>query len=286
MKVRKISPLIGAEVTGVDLSRPVDSKAENALKETIAENITMVIRDQNLTPENLQAIAQMFGEVMTQDHPKYSFPSLPNIKRHSNRNLDTAGKPVMEGTVWHTDGAHLPRPPKYTMLHAVELPDKGGNTNIVNMRTGYESLPAEMRKRLGSMRTINVRLSSRAPDQNFNNIAIMAAGGQVPNVHPLVRTIPDNGKKTLWFNPNTVENIEGMDPEQSHDFLDGLIEKILKPQFIYSHEWKIGDLLMWDNRCSMHKVDFDYDRSQHRLHYHAMTLGERPYGDALMAEFN
>lgn len=284
MKVRSISPHIGAEVTDIDLSKPVDAETERLLKETIAENVAMVVRDQTLTPEDLYRVAQMFGEVMDQDHPKYSFPGLPHIKRHSNRNLDTAGNRVKEGTLWHTDGAYRLRPPKYTMLHAVELPDSGGNTNVVNLRAGYESLPAKTRRRLDAMRTHNVRLATHAPDTNYNNRAIMDAGGPPPNVHPLVRTIPDNGKKTLWFNPNTVEYIDDMDPEETQAFLQDLLKDLLKPEFTYSHVWRVGDLLMWDNRSSMHKVDFDYDVNQHRLHYHAMTLGERPFGDALQEE--
>jgi taurine dioxygenase len=284
MKIHKISENVGAEVTGVDLSMPVDAVIEKALKDTLADNIAMVVRDQKLTPENLYAVAQMFGEVMDQDHPKYSFPGLPHIKRHSNRNLDTAGNPVKEGSVWHTDGAFRLRPPKYTLLHAVELPDKGGNTSIANMCAAYKSLPTEKRQQLDTIRMACVRRGSRSKDPNYNNVAIMAAGGQVPNTHPLVRTIPETGNKTVWFNRNAVDFIEGMDPEQSYDFLTDLLDDLLKPEFIYSHTWKIGDLLMWDNRCSMHMVDFDYDANQHRLHYHAMTLGERPYGDALIAE--
>lgn len=277
MQITKLSTHVGVEVTGIDLRQPLDAQTARLLKTSLIDNIAMVIRDQKLTPEDLFRVAQSFGEVMDQDHPKYSFPGLPAIKRHSNRNLDTGGNPVKEGIYWHTDGAYRERPPQFTMLHAVELPDSGGNTNVANLRAGYQSLPEDFRRRLAGMRTHNVRLASRAEDRNYNNLHIMRQGGQVPIEHPLVRTNADNGQKGLWFNPQTVENIVGMDPEETQDFLRDLMAQVIRPEFVYAHKWRLGDLLMWDNRSSMHKVNFDYDTSQHRLLYHAMTLGERPF---------
>ncbi len=277
MTVRKISEQIGVEVTGIDLSKPQDAATQKRLHDLVVENMAMVIPNQHLTPEQFQEAAKNFGELMDQDHPKYSFPGMPSIKRHSSFNLGADGQPIKEGIRWHTDGAYRLNPPKFTILYAVELPNKGGNTNVCNMRTAYEALPEDYRKKIDAMKTANVRQGSAARDKyNANNAAIMAAGGQVPNVHPLVRTNPDNGKKGIWMNPTAVENIVGMDPEASQDFLSDLMARTVREPFIYAHTWKVGDLVLWDNRQSMHKVDFDYDRSQHRLHYHAMTKGERP----------
>ena len=277
MQIKKITEHVGVEVTGIDLRQPLADETRQQLKRAVVDNIAMVIRDQTLTPEEFFRVAQNFGEVMDQDHPKYSFPGLPSIKRHSNRNVDTAGNPVKEGIYWHTDGAYRERPPQFTMLYAVELPDSGGDTSVVNLRAGYRSLPDDLRRRLDGMRTQNVRLASQAEDRNYNNLHIMQQGGQVPTEHPLVRTNADNGEKGLWFNPQTVEHIVGMDPEETQDFLRDLMAQVIRPEFTYSHRWRVGDLVMWDNRSSMHKVDFDYDKSQHRLHYHTMTLGERPF---------
>jgi len=92
-----------------------------------------------------------------------------------------------------------------------------------------------------------------------------------------VRIIEDNGEKTLWFNPTKVDYIDGMDAESTQDFLRELMDETIVPPFIYSHRWKLGDILIWDTRQSMHKVDSENDCSQHRLHYHAMTKGERPH---------
>jgi len=278
MKVRKISDNIGVEVTGLDLSKPVDAATRKQLHDLVVENVAMVIRDQRLTPEQFQDAARTFGELTTQDHPKYSFPGMPCIKRHSSFNLAVDGKPVKEGIHWHTDGAHLLNPPKFTMLYAIEVPDVGGNTNVVNLRAAYRALPEDVRNKLDTMQSANVRLASKSRDRyNANNIAIMEAGGQVPTMHPLVRTTGDCNEKGLWFNPATIDRIDDLDPEATQEFLHDLIGKTILPQFTYSHRWKVGDFVLWDNRQSMHKVDFDYDRSQHRLHYHAMTKGERPH---------
>lgn len=278
MTVRKISENIGVEITGIDLRKSLDAAAKKRLSDLAIANVVMVIRDQHLTPEQFQEAAKIFGELMDQDHPKYSFPGMPSVKRHSSFNLAADGQPVKEGIHWHTDGAYRLNPPKFTILYAVELPSSGGNTNVVNMRAAYRALPAELRKKLDTMQTANVRLAPNSRDRyNANNIAIMAAGGQAPNMHPLVRTNDDNGEKGLWFNPAAVDYIVGMDPESTQDFLSDLMDKTILPPFTYAHQWQVGDILVWDNRQSMHKVDFDYDRSQHRLHFHAMTKGERPH---------
>ncbi len=277
MTIRRISENIGAEVFGIDLSQTLDKATQKAIYDALVDNIALVFHHQTLTPEQFCAFAQTLGEVMDQDHPKYSFPGLPGIKRHSNQNLDITGKPVKEGLRWHTDGTHRLHPPKFTILHALEVPDKGGNTNVVNMRLGYSTLPADLRQRVDGMQTANVRLAAASKvKHNNNNIHLMAEGKHVPIMHPLVRTNPDNGTKALYFNPNKTEYIVGMSPEESQDFLEDLMERTIRPEFIYSHTWRVGDVLMWDNRSSQHKVNFDYDPNQHRLMHHATVLGERP----------
>jgi taurine dioxygenase len=278
MTVRKMSEHIGVEVTNIDLRQPLDAATKKRLHDLVVDNIVMVVRDQHFTPEEFHEAAKVFGELMDQDHPKYSFPGMPSVKRHSSFNLASDGQPVKEGIRWHTDGAFRLNPPKFTILYAVELPDSGGNTNVCNMRAAYRALPDDYRDKLDAMKTANVRQGSAARDKyNANNLAIMQAGGQVPNIHPLVRTNADNGEMGIWMNPTAIENIVGMDPESSQEFLADLMDRTVRPPFTYAHQWKVGDLVLWDNRQSMHKVDFDYDRSQHRLHYHAMTKGERPF---------
>lgn len=277
MKIRKLSPNIGAEVTGVDL-RHVDAETARLLNRTVLENVCMVIRDQHLTPEEFNAAAGIFGEVIVQDHPRYSFPGLPGVKRYSNFNTNVEGKRDQTAGHWHTDGAFRDIPPKFVLLYAVEIPDTGGDTDVVNMRTAYQALPEAMRRKLEPLKTANVRASSSARTHlSADNLAIMAQGDQVPNIHPLVRTIEGVGEKGLYFDPSRVEYIVGMDPEASQDLLEEVLRMVIRPEFTYRHKWSLGDLLIFDNRASLHRATYEYDWNQHRLMYHAMIKGERPH---------
>ncbi len=278
MQIRKLTPHIGCEVTGVDLNRPLDDETKRQLNQAIAENICMVIRGQHFTPGEFDRAMRIFGDVMDQDHPRYSFPGLPGIKRYSNFNVDVSGQRVKGADHWHSDGAYRERPPKFTILYALELPSTGGNTDVVSMRAGYLALPQDQRRRLDAMQTVNVRLGSKArTGLSPNNAAIMAEGKEKPNIHPLVRTVDRVTQKGLWFDTSRVEHIVGMDPEESQDFLHDLLSKVIRPEYTYSHQWRLGDVFMWDNRSSMHRANYDYDESQHRLMYQATILGERPH---------
>ena len=208
MQIRKLSPNIGAEVTGVDL-RHVDAETARLLNRTVLDNVCMVIRDQHLTPEEFNTVAGLFGEVIVQDHPRYSFPGLPGVKRYSNFNTNVEGQRDKTAGHWHTDGAFREVPPKF--------------------------------------------------------------------VHPLVRTIEGVGEKGLYFDPSRVEYILGMDPEASQDLLQEVLGMVIRPEFTYRHKWRLGDLLIFDNRASLHRATYEYDWNQHRLMYHAMIAGERPH---------
>ena len=277
MRIRKIAPTVGCEVTGVDL-RHVDAATARQLNQAVIENVCMVIRDQTLTPEQFNEAAKIFGDVIDQDHPRYAFPGLPGVKRYSNYNTGVDGNRQQSAGHWHTDSAFRETPPKFVLLYAVEIPDTGGDTEIVNMRAAYQALPEDLRRQLEPLKTANVRASSHARTKvNADNLVIMARGDQVPSIHPLVRTIDGVGDKCLYFDPSRVEYIVGMDPEASQDLLQDLIGKVVQPPFIYAHKWRLGDLLIFDNRASLHRATYNYDWNQHRLMYHAMIKGERPY---------
>lgn len=277
MEIKAIPDTFGVEVTGIDLRQPIDEATQKALHQAAADHIWMVIRDQKLTPEQYSKAVTCFGEVMDLDHPKYGFPGLPGIKRHSNHNLDVSGVRLRDGEHWHTDGTFRERPPKFTILYAVELPSSGGDTKIMNMRGAYDSLPAAERAALDKLQTASVRqAASSRYKTSANNAAIMAQGDQVAAIHPLVRAIPETGRKCLWFSASRVEYIIGMDPEASQALLQDLMDRLIRPEFIYSHAWRVGDMFLWDNRQSLHMAMFDYDPEEHRLLYNCSTLGERP----------
>jgi taurine dioxygenase len=237
----------------------------------------LVIRDQTFSPPQFLAAVALFGEPREQVYPQYEVPGCPLVHEVSNHHRDKAGVQVKHGPRWHTDHTNHVYPPKYTSLYAVELPDRGGATSVVNMRAGYDALPEAIKHRIDGMQTANVYVGSAAPAANGTAAEAQRELDPVPVLQPLVRTNPDSGSKALYFNPNKTENIVGMGPEESQALLDDLVGRAVRPEYIYEHAWRPGDMLIWDNRSAMHKAGFDYDQSQHRLLYRALVKGELPH---------
>ncbi len=276
MKITKLSEHIGAEVTGIDLRQPVDAATRKQLYDALVENITLVVRNQDFTPEQYVAAVSLFGELMPDESEKNRLPEQPLIGLINSRAIDREGKRVMTGERWHSDHVNQPQPPKFTCLYAVKLPDKGGATNIANTRAGFATLPADLKKRIEGMKTVNVIIGSASKSVNADRRAWQAEAAPPPVIHPLVRTHPDAGTKALYFHPNKVENIVGMSPEDSQVLLEDLTERALKPEYVYSHQWRPGDMLIWDNRSAFHRASFDYDPAQHRLLYRTLVKGDTP----------
>ena len=277
LQVNKLSPNIGAEVLGVDLSKPLDEATRRELNAAVVDNIALVIRNQDLTPQQYLHAMENFGEIMPQHFTQYALPDCPMVHEVSNRHTDKAGKRVKHGAGWHTDHTNHERPPKYTCLYAVALPSSGGDTGVVNMRAGYESLPEAMRQKIQGMKTVNVFLGSAAPLASAPSAEAQATKKPEGVLQPLVRTNPENGKKALYFHPVKTENIVGMTPEESQKLLDELIEHAVREEFTYRHKWRKGDVLLWDNRASLHKAFFDYDPNEYRLLYRVLVRGELPH---------
>ena len=281
MKITKLSPHVGAEVTGIDLRQPVDAETRRRLNEAVVENVALVIRDQTFTPEQFLAAASLFGDPMERDLKDYSIPGVPFVHPVSSRHKSKDGTRIKVGARWHSDHTNQLYPPKHTVLYAVELPDSGGNTNVANTRAGYAALPDDLKRRLDGMKTANVIVGSAVKQQkaafDSDRVKWQEREKPAPILQPLVRTNPDNGTKALYFHPNKVENIVGMGAEESQELLNDLLERAVKPEFVYSHKWRMGDMFLWDNRSALHKAGFDYDENQHRLLYRVLIKGELPY---------
>jgi alpha-ketoglutarate-dependent taurine dioxygenase len=277
LTIAKLTPTIGAEATGIDLTRPVDARTRQRLYDALVENIALVIRDQHFTPAQYLAAVELFGEAMEDQDKRFRLPEVPKVRAVDSLHKDSTGKRFKVGARWHSDHTNQLRPPKFTALYGVELPETGGATNIANMRAAYEALPADMKARVKDMRTVNLYVSSGVKNPNPDRLAAQLEEKPEAVEQPLVRTNPDNGAKALYFHPSKVENIVGMTPADSQVFLDDLLARAIKPEFIYAHKWRKGDMLIWDNRQAMHKAGFDYDAvKQRRLLYRAMVRGERP----------
>lgn len=145
------------------------------------------------------------------------------------------------------------------------------------MRAGYEALPGDLRRKIDGMKTVNVFQGSASARYSGQSADAQAEQKPEPVLQPLVRTNPENGTKALYFHPVKAENIVGMGAGESQALLRELLERAVRPEFIYRHKWRKGDMLIWDNRAAMHRAFFDYDPEEYRLLYRVLVRGELPF---------
>jgi taurine dioxygenase len=274
--IEPLSSHTGAEVRGVDLTEPVDAATRERLNRAFVDHSVLVFRDQRLAPPQLLDAVQLFGEVFPQHNTRFALPDCPQIHYISNQDFYPDGKRYIPGEGYHTDHSNAAEPPKATALHAVQLPDRGGDTQFVNMHRAYLDLPATMRQRIDGLRAVHVYQSHHSERK------LMAlsepARRQVPDavVHPLVRTHPESGRRSIYLNPIRIEGIVGMAEAEALALLDALLAHATQPRYEYRHQWQPGDMVMWDNRCLLHKANGDYDMGQVRYLYRIMLKGDAP----------
>lgn len=274
--INRLSDHTGAEVCGIDLRRPPDGATCARLNEAFVNHSVLVVRDQHLAPAELLAAVQNFGAVFPQHNTKFALPECPQIHYISNQDRFPDGRRYIPGEGWHTDHSNDARPPKATVLHAVKLPDDGGDTQFANMQTAYEALPAATQQRIAELRAIHVYQSSHSARQLMS---LNESGRQrVPEavLHPMVRTHPETQRKAIYINPIRIEGILGLDHKEALPLLDELLEHATAERFQYRHHWLPGDIVIWDNRCLLHKANGDYNMAQTRYLYRVMLQGDVP----------
>ena len=276
MKITSLSEHTGAEVRGIDLTRPVAPEAAAALNDAFVKHSVLVVRGQSLSPQRLLDAVALLGQVFRQHNTKFAIPECPQIHYLSNTDRFPDGRRYIPGEGWHTDHSNDARPPKATVLHAVELPRRGGDTQFANMAAAYDALPAATRDRLSPLIAIHVYQSSHSARKLMG--LSEASKERVPNavLHPLVRTHPENGRKSIYVNPIRIEGIVGLDHKEALPLLGELIEHATQERFQYRHAWQPGDLVIWDNRCLLHKANGDYDMNEVRYLYRVMLQGDVP----------
>lgn len=266
----------GAEVRGIDLSRPVTSAEKDALNRAFVEHGVLAIRDQKLAPPQMLAAVELFGTIFQQHNTRFALPDCPQIHYLSNQDSFPDGRRYIPGEGWHTDHSNDTRPPKATVLHAVTLPDRGGDTQFADMAAAFDALPAKTRDRIAGLLAIHVYQSSHSARKLM---ALSEANKErVPNavLHPIERTHPESGRKSIYINPIRIEGILGLDHKEALPLLDELLGHATQERFQYRHVWKPGDLVIWDNRRLLHKANGDYDMGQTRYLYRVMLQGDVP----------
>ena len=277
MAITPLGEHTGAEVTGIDLNKSVTEADKKALNKALADYACLVVRDQQYTPEDYMVATSIFGAPYPQNFTELNLDGYPFINIVSSKHIDPDGKPNTRGSRWHTDHTNHECPPKCTILYAIALPDQGGNTGVVNMRAAYEALPDDFRKRIDGLQTANVHYGRAAARTSLKGIELQKTDKMKPIIHPLIRTHPESGKKAIYYHDVKTDYIVGMSPEETKELLQEIAETAIKDEFIYKHPWKMGDMLVIDDRQALHQAYHDYDRSQLRQFYRILTEGDRPY---------
>ena len=276
LTITKLSNHTGAAATGVDLTRPINAETQAALNRAFTEHSVLVVRDQQMTPHQVLAAVRLLGDTFIQHNTRFSLPECPEIHYISNQDKFPDGTRYIPGEGYHTDHSNDARPPKATVLYAVTLPDRGGDTQYVNMHRAYETLSPGTQARIADLKGIHVYQNSHSTRKLLD--LPEAAKERVPNavLHPIVRTHPETGRKAIYINPIRIEGILGLSHAEALPLLDQLLEHAVRPEHQYRHQWHKGDLVFWDNRCLLHKANGDYDMNQLRYLYRVMLKGSVP----------
>jgi len=284
--IKSICPALGADVVGVDvLTLSGDDCA--AIRAAWLEHSVLRFRNQRLDEDSLVAFTRRFGE--PDEFPKAKFanhpqiPGKPEVGVISNI-LDDHGTPIgvlgNNECVWHTDMAYIEEPPSASILFALEVSASGGETEFLNMYAVLEALPDDLRRRIEGRRLKheNVTLSDGTVRKGMED--------QIPDsddvrdwhgpYHPIIRTHPETQRPALFLGRRVNAYIEGLPVEESEEILDQLWEHTMRPEHIWSQEWQVGDLVIWDNRCVMHRRGA-FDPDERRLLYRTQLKGDRPY---------
>ena len=279
LTVRPIPGGLGAEISGIDLSEPIPDASRKAIRAAFLDHHVLVFHQQRLNEEAMDAFARIFGEVEGNVFRQPDGRTMEAI--HQISNLDASGQPgenayVKSNYYWHTDKAYLPVPALLTMLHAIELPPSGGDTQFADMTKAYAALPAGQKRTISALRAVHsleyMRVSTN--DRPLTEAERQAAP---PVTHPLVRTHPDTGKKSLYLGMYCA-GIVGLDEAGGRALLDQLLAHATQDRFVYTHRWQPGDVVLWDNRCLVHRAVANYAmRTYRRVLQRVVVKGSAPY---------
>lgn len=278
LEVRELMPGFGAEVQGIDVAS-ADDATQQQLVETFHRHGALLLRDQSMEPDDLMRFISAFGEA--EDHVEQSFtvPGHPKIYVLSNR--EENGRPIgahLDGIGWHTDYSFKEQPVMSTMLYAVEVPEEGGDTLLADCCAAYEALSDERKAALDPLVLHHSYLHFMETRTYGRKPLTEKIKAENPDVfHPLIRTHPADGRKALWVSTGTVKEVVGMPHDEGMQLIDELVEYVTQDRFVYRHKWRVGDILTWDNRATLHTGSLFDDKKYYRRMHRLWVKGDKPY---------
>jgi taurine dioxygenase len=279
MAIRELKPGFGAEVSHIDLATCAEADLD-AVAGIFNRHSAVLVRDQVLSPDDLIRFISHFGEPEGHVLRQYTLPGYPCIFILSNKLVD--GKPIgahNDGIGWHTDTPYKAAPVTCTMLYAVEVPPEGSDTLLADMCAAYENLSAERQRQLDPLvlhHSYQYFMENRDYVRVELSPELKAANPDV--FHPLVRVHPTTGRRALWACTGTVKEVVGLPTPEGLGLVDELVDFITQDRFVYRHRWRVGDVLVWDNRSTLHTGTLFDDTKYDRLMYRLWVKGERPRG--------
>jgi len=277
MQIDRLSDALGAEISGIDVAR-LDEPDFAAVREAFHEHQVVVFRDQDLSVEDHIAFSRGFGDLeihistdsLLKDHQEIL---LVSNKKENGKYIGVENA----GDEWHSDLSYMPKPSLGSLLYALEISEMGGDTEWSNMYTAYETLPEATKRRIDGLtarhsfnRFRNKRVT--IPEQRKEGARERYEKISPPDViHPVVRTHETTGRKALYVSPRFTIGIEDLREDEGQALLDELIEHSVQRDFVYHHKWRLGDLLLWDNRCTLHLACRGIPEGQIR-HMHRTTV--------------
>lgn len=297
LSVRKLGRHLGAEIAGVDLSHSLDERVFAQVADAFFAHQVVVFRDQRLAPAQQIAFSRRFGELEQHVRKEHRLDGYPEILVVSNV-LDERGRAIGvqdAGRFWHSDLSYKRMPSLLSALHALEVPVKDGvvlgATSFASTAAAYEALPPSLQERLESLRNVHSYRYYRAKNRKAQEEERTGGGriveehvpsaeqmASVPDVEmPTVRTHPVTGRKGLFVNEAHSSGFVGLPEEEGAALLGELCRHIVEPEFRYEHQWRAGDLLMWDNVAVQHKANFDYELPLRRLMHRTTVRGGVPF---------
>jgi taurine dioxygenase len=270
--VERLGARLGAEISGLDLKQPMDAETFAAFEAALIEHKIVVLRDQHLTTEQHVAVSRPFGELEVHPmRPQGEFPEILVLDNHKDN-------PVLSTDVWHSDTTFRKNPTKYTILRCQIMPKVGGDTLWADMEAAYEGLSPAFRRMIEGLRAVhdfqNFRVLFKNTDEDRAKLRKMEELFPNPS-HPVVRTHPATGRKSIYVNPQFTLRIEGLEPGESRAILDVLFAHAQVPEYQFRLRWTAGAIVFWDNRSTQHYAANDYYPERRRMERTAV-VGDVP----------